>query len=80
MSPPHTPPPSSRRVEADTIKRTRFFQAIDHREKKSIPTICREENVSLGTGKKWLRQRKELGTPTASRRIDKMRTGPAASY
>jgi transposase len=62
-------------VEADTVKRTRFFHAIDHRDKKSIFTICREENVSLSTGKKWLRQRKKLESAAASRRVGKNRAG-----
>ncbi len=77
MSPPHTAPPKSRRVEADTIKKTRFFHVIDHRGKKTISLMCRDEEVSYDTDKLWLRQRKQLGTPTASRRVGKNRAEPA---
>jgi hypothetical protein len=77
MSSPHTSSLSNRRVEADTVKRTRFFHAIDHRGKKTISLMCRDEGISYGTGKLWLRQRKQLGTPTASRRVGKNRAGSA---
>ncbi len=64
---------SSKRVKVDIIKRTRFFHVIDHRDKKFIFTICKEKNVSLSTSKKWLRQRKQLRSTAASRRVSKNR-------
>jgi hypothetical protein len=51
MSSPHIPPPKSHRVEADTIKKTRFFHAFDHRDKKFIQIICKAENISYDTSK-----------------------------
>lgn len=45
MSPPHTPPSRMRR-EADTVKKSRFFHAIDQRGQKSIKTVCQEEQIS----------------------------------
>ncbi len=78
MSPPHTPPPPQKPSGRSWYyKKTRFFHAIDHRGKKTIPLMCRDEGVSYGTGKLGLRQRKQLGTPTASRRVGKNQAGSA---
>jgi hypothetical protein len=74
MSSLHTPPPSKKRVEADTIKRTRFFHAYDQRERKTVKTMCMKENVSYETRKSWLCQRDTLST-SAFRRIGKARSG-----
>ena len=77
-TPPSTPPPTSlsiRRYEADTVKKNRFFHAIDHRPKLvSIKKICEQEEVALGTGKKWLQQRNRLGA-AGLRRTGKSRSG-----
>jgi hypothetical protein len=75
MSSSHTSPSSSKQVEANTVKKTRFFHAIDHRGKKIIQIVCREKKISWEASKKWLHQRKKLDTPVASRRIDKKRPG-----
>jgi hypothetical protein len=74
MAPSHTPLSSNKRIETDTIRRTRFFHVFDHRGKKFTKTVCTEENVSYETRKSWLRQRDTLST-SAFRRIDKIRTG-----
>jgi hypothetical protein len=52
MSSWHTHSLSSftKRVEADTVQKARFFHAIGHLERKSIPIVCRED-VELNTGK-----------------------------
>lgn len=77
-TPPTTPPPTSlpiRRKEADTIRKSRFFHAIDHRsETATIKDVCEAENVPHGTGKLWLHQRKRLGA-AACRRTGKTRSG-----
>ena len=74
MTPPHTPTRSSRRSEADTVKKSRFFHAIDARKGKSIKEVCEEENINHHTGKYWLHLRKLLSSP-ASRRTGKNRSG-----
>jgi hypothetical protein len=74
MSSSHTSLSSSKQIEANIVKKTRFFHAIDHREKKFVQIVCKKENVSWETNKKWLHQRKKLETSVASRRIDKKRS------
>ena len=70
-----TPPPQSKRQEADTIRKTRFFHAIDNRASNVIiKDVYKAEDVSHGTGKAWLKQRKRLDV-AASRRIGKFRSG-----
>ena len=55
---PRTPSPRpSRRQEADTIRKARFFHAIDKRQNKSLRTAIKEEGISQITGFNWLRQR-----------------------
>jgi hypothetical protein len=39
--------------------------------------MCRNEEISYDTNKLWLRQRKQLDTSTASRRVDKNRVESA---
>lgn len=71
MSSPHTPPSKKPIQQADTIKKNCFFHAVDQKGKKSLKQMCQDEKVPLNTANKWLFQRKELGTPIASRRINK---------
>ena len=75
---PSTPPPpplSVQRHEADTIKKNRFFHAIDNRSSVvTIQAVCEQENVSHGTDKRWLHQRKNM-SDAALRRTGKMRSG-----
>lgn len=80
MSPPHTLIKNQKRVEADTIRKSRFFHAIDFRGPKIIATVCKEENVNHDTSKLWLLQRKRLTRAglnpfVAFRRIGKFRSG-----
>ena len=59
-----TPPPGpSRHIQADTIKKTRFYNAYD-RDKvdKSVAAICREVGTSERTAGRWLRQRESMGS------------------
>ena len=53
--------------EADTIKKTRFFDALDREYglgegKKSMRRLTREHKISEFTGRWWKRQREELGS------------------
>ena len=68
---------SIRRYEADTIKKSRFFHAIDHKSNNvTIKDVCEAENVTHSTGKSWLRQRKRFGD-AAFRRTGRARSGRA---
>jgi len=69
---PRTPSPRSRRQEADTILKARFFHAIDTRQSKSVKTTTKEEEISHATGFHWLRERRVLNS-SAHRRIGKHR-------
>jgi transposase len=72
---PSTPSQNKHHYEADTVKKTRFFHAIVTRASTiTIKDVCEAENISHGTGKEWLKQRKRLGD-AASRRIEKSRSG-----
>ena len=47
-----TPPTQSKSQEADTIRKTRFFHAIDNRASNvTIKDVYEAEDVSHGTGK-----------------------------
>jgi hypothetical protein len=53
MSPSHTPPSSSNHIEANTVKKTRSFHAIDYRGKKPFrPFIGRKTSVEREIVKK----------------------------
>jgi hypothetical protein len=52
MSSSHTSSSSNKRVEADTIKRTRFFHAYDQQGKKSLQKVCMKKKISYDTVKK----------------------------
>ena len=76
---PRTPSPDSRprrRQEADTIRKTRFFHAVDRARKsnKSMIKVFEEEDINRNTGYYWLRQRQNLGS-SAHRRLGKARSG-----
>ena len=68
---PSTPPPRpvpNKSHEADTIKKNRFFHAIDNRpDNVTIKDICEQENVTHGTGKRWLNRQKRFGAVTLCR-------------
>ena len=58
-----TPPPGPEKGRpATTRKRTRFFNAYDRdHTDKSFRQLCRDKEVDKGTGRYWLRQRRNLG-------------------
>jgi hypothetical protein len=56
------PGPSKGR-EANTVRKTRFYDAWDREhERRSIRAICKDHNITEGTGRLWKRQREELGS------------------
>jgi len=72
---PRTPERAKDPPEADTVRKARFFHAIDTRDRdRSIKDVCKEEGTSYSTGRYWLHQRKVLGSP-AARRQGKNRKG-----
>jgi len=43
-------------IEADTIKKTKFFHAYDKEIKfKSLRAIARDEHTTEGTARRWLK-------------------------
>ena len=77
MAPSTTPFQSvpAKNHEANSIKKNRFFHAIDNQSNNvTVKDVYEQENVMHGTGKKWLRQQKRL-RDVALRRISKKRSG-----
>jgi heat shock protein HspQ len=67
---PHTPPRETKPGAFDTIRRARFFDAWDNRaEGEGVQKICKRPDISIApsTGRKWLKQREELGSPALRR-------------
>jgi uncharacterized membrane protein len=81
---PSTPPlqtsPDTGRREADTVRKSRFFHAIDHRpENVIIKNICEQEDIKPDREKYWLKHRKRLDDVACRRnkrsdRLKKMST------
>ena len=80
MEPPHTPrrsarlrtakhkrAPQNRGPEASTVTKNRFYHAIDTRGQKPQFQVIEEENVPRRTAYSWLKQRKDLGSPSKRR-------------
>ena len=59
-----TPPPGpSEGQEANTVRKTRFYDAWDREhERRSMRAICRDHDITEGTGRLWKKQREELGS------------------
>jgi hypothetical protein len=71
---PFTLSQNKHHYEADTVKKTRFFHVINTRASTvTIKDVCETKNISHGTEKEWLKQRKRLDD-AASRRIEKSRS------
>lgn len=59
-----TPDRPTDRPQYDTIKRTKFFHDYDRDwPSKDLPTISAANGITDRTGRNWLRQRRELGSP-----------------
>jgi transposase len=59
-----TPPPGpSEGQEANTVRKPRFYNAWDREhENRSMRAICKDYNITEGTGRLWKKQREELGS------------------
>ena len=70
---PQTPPPQRLRgIQADTIKKSRFFQAWDERgSQETMHAICQAIGTTSPTGRRWLHERDQLGSK-AYRRTRKL--------
>jgi hypothetical protein len=71
MSPSTTPPTAVRRAEADTIKKSRFFEALDSRTGETIRSIVTRYGIPPRTANYWVQQRDIQGSP-AYRRTRKL--------
>ena len=60
-----TPPPKGTKgCEADTVKKSRFFNAYDERiSHDSLRSISSDFGITHPCARKWLQQRDELGSP-----------------
>ena len=69
-----TPPTTLECKEADTLKKTRFFNAFDAQTGvKKIRPVARTQNVPFSTAQRWLDQRRQLGS-SAYRHTRKLST------
>jgi transposase len=74
----NTPEESPQRVKYDTLTRVRFYKAFDSQSQvKSLRQICKDENIPSTTGRRWIRQRQELGeiANRRTRRASKKKLG-----
>ena len=60
--------------EADTIRRVRFFDALDSRGATPKAEIFRKQKVLPNTAYRWLRERNTLGSPAVRRQRKKIYT------
>ena len=67
---PHTPERELKRREYNTIKKSRFFDAFDHKAKDdSLAQICKRPDINIppSTARTWLRKREIIGSPAYRR-------------
>jgi hypothetical protein len=59
-----TPPPTHAEAhEANTVKETRFFTIYDKdHTSRSLRSIAADANTTEGTGRRWLKQRENMGS------------------
>jgi transposase len=67
MSAPATPHKALEHKEADTVKKSRFFEAFDARTSQSIRSIAVQHGISERTATYWLNQRQNQGSPAYRR-------------
>jgi transposase len=72
MSPPTTPTRATKRKEADTVKKSRFFEAYDSRTRAkgpipSLESVAIKHGISKSTAQKWLQRRQVQGSPAYRR-------------
>ena len=54
--------PQNRGPEADTVRKSRFYSAIDYRGSKSKNEVYKELDIPARIASYWLKQREELGS------------------
>ena len=69
MEPSNPPPKNAKSQDANAIRKSRFFHAIDNRPNNvTIKDICEQEGVKPDRGKYWLKQRERLNDVSCRRR------------
>jgi transposase len=75
MSPPTTPTGATKRKEADTVKKSRFFEAYDSQTRggESLQSLATKYGITKRTVSNWLKQRQIQGSPAyrRSRKLSK---------
>ena len=75
MSPPTTPTRAIKRKKADTVKKSRFFEAYDSqtRGEDSLESLATKHGIAKRTAYKWLKKRQIQGSPAyrKSRKLSK---------
>jgi hypothetical protein len=67
-----TPERSPPRVEPDTVTRCEYFYHVDHlKDGETMKMIADEHGIEERTGRRWRKERRELGSPIAKRRVRK---------
>lgn len=62
-------PQSAKSQDADIIRKSRFFHAIDTRpDHVTVKDICEQEGIKPDRGKYWLKQRKRFDDVASRRR------------
>ena len=67
---PHTPERNIKRHEYDTIRKCRFYDTFDSRQKgDSLRQICKQPQINIppSTARRWLRERDILGSKSSRR-------------
>jgi hypothetical protein len=65
MSPPTTPTKPLEHKEADTVQKSRFFEAFDSRtrSKESLRSLAIKHGITRQTACNWLKKRRIQGSP-----------------
>ena len=66
MSPLTTPNRAIKYRQADTVKKTRFYQAYDSKT-RDVKSLAAEQNITKQTAYNWLRQHRIQGSPAYQR-------------
>ncbi|KAF2255298.1 hypothetical protein BU26DRAFT_515026 [Trematosphaeria pertusa] len=77
---PRTPEQSKTQPEYDTGHRSAYFWRRDHmKDGEKVSDVAEELGIPDRTGRRWMRERKLMGTPTAKRRVRKNKAASKGS-
>ncbi|KAF2242825.1 hypothetical protein BU26DRAFT_524387 [Trematosphaeria pertusa] len=77
---PRTPEQSKTQPEYDTGHRWAYFWRRDHmKDGEKVSDVAEELGIPDRTGRRWMRERKLMGTPTAKRRVRKNKAASKGS-